>query len=445
MAGGGGRANFPRVPPSSLEAQVIGEVRRELASVKGPLVLAVSGGCDSMVLLHAVHRVAPARVAAVATFDHGTGEPARHAVRVVRAEGGRLRLPVVVGGGRPVGTTEAQWRDARWRFLREVAAAHDARVTTAHTSDDQVETVLMRVLRGSGARGLAGLHAESAVVRPVLSVDRGTIRALAEVWRVPFVEDPTNDSRRYLRNRIRLDLLPALRRVRPDIDETLLDLSRRAAEVRRGVDAAARELSEVSQEGTVSVATPRLTGYSRECLASLWPAIAARVGLALDRRGTERVAAFTTNGRIGARVQVSGGWELHRGHERFELRRLAAMPLDERPLETGKTVQLGAWRFGPGKGRQDDPWTAVLPAGAENVVRPWRPGDRMIAAGARSARRVKRFLSDARITGTHRPGWPVVVSNGVVVWIPGVRRSDAATARPGRSEVSYVCEFDDRG
>ncbi len=79
------------------------------------------------------------------------------------------------------------------------------------------------------------------------------------------------------------------------------------------------------------------------------------------------------------------------------------------------------------------------------VVRRWRPGDRMIAAGATRARRVKRFLSDARISGARRMLWPVVVLDGTVVWIPGVRRGDAATARPGRPEVSYECEFDDRG
>lgn len=444
MAAEPASATFLDVRESGLERSVLNAMRRGLAASEGPLVLAVSGGCDSMVLLRAARRVAPDRIAAAATFDHGTGEAARQAVRAVRAEGERLGVRVVAAGGRPVGNSEAAWREARWRFLRRTAADHAARVVTAHTRDDHVETVLMRVLRGSGARGLAGLHAESAVLRPFLSLDRGTIRAFAVEAEVPFVDDPTNDSRRYLRNRIRLDLLPALRAVHPEIDEVLLDLSARAAAVRRGLHEVACRVAEVSEAGHIVVATSVLQGYSRESLASLWPAIAARAGLTLDRRGTERVVAFTTNGRIGGRVQVSGGWEVHRGRDRLELRRTPPPTSGACTLGGGEPVRLGAWRIAPGRDRVNDPWTATLPADAESVVRVWQPGDRMTAAGSRRPRRVKRFLSDARITGVHRSRWPVVVSKGEVVWIPGVRRSDAATARPGRPEVSYECEFDDR-
>ena len=344
-----------------------------------------------------------------------------------------------------MGTTEAQWRAARWTFLREVAAARHARGATAPTRDDQVETVLMRVLRGCGARGLAALYAESDIVRPMIDLDRATVRRRAAEAGLPYLDDPTNDSRRYLRNRIRLDVLPALRRVRPDIDESLERLSRSAAEVRRGLDAAAREISSLTRGGGLAVATAQLDGYSRESLASLWPALASLVGLALDRRGTERLAAFTIEGRVGTRVQVSGGWELHRGRDRFEFSAVAAGEPGEQPLRGGEAVRLGAWRFRPSSLRSEDPWTAALPAEGVVVARRWRPGDRMIAAGARAPRRVKRFLSEARITGSHRAQWPVVVSNGVVVWIPGVRRGEAATARPGRSEVTYECEFDARG
>ncbi|HEU4989755.1 MAG TPA: tRNA lysidine(34) synthetase TilS [Gemmatimonadaceae bacterium] len=428
-----------------LEREVVGEARRVLASAAGPLVLAVSGGCDSMVLLHAAHRVCPERVVAVATFDHGTGPAARRAAALVRREARRLGFSVAAGRARTAGTSEAEWRRARWAFLRRVAGGHAARVVTAHTRDDHVETVLMRVLRGSGARGLAGLHAESAVVRPFLSVNRGTIRALAAVWGAAFVDDPTNDSRRYLRNRIRLELLPALRAVQPDIDAVLLELSLRAAALRQDVDAAARTVSDVSRGGVLSVAASGVSGYCRESLALLWPAMAARVGLALDRRGTERVAAFTIDGRVGGRVQVSGGWELTRMHDRFELRRHDGVAPAERAFSAGRETRYGGWRFSPGAYRADDPWTAALPAGARWVVRGWQAGDRMTAAGAAAPRRVKRFLSDARISGPRRMAWPVVVMNGEVVWIPGVRRSEAATVRPGRPAVTYACEYDDRG
>ena len=445
LAGAVRFASFPVVHPStSVRHPVLRQTRRALAASGGPVVLAVSGGCDSMALLHAAVATARERVAAVATFDHGTGAAARRAVALVQAECAALGVPVVTGGGMPVGRTESAWREARWNFLRRVASTHGARVSTAHTRDDHVETVLMRVLRGSGARGLAGLHAESAVLRPFLALDRGTVRAFVVAQGIAFVDDPTNDSRRFLRNRVRLDLLPALRRAEPDIDATLLAVSLRAAEVRRRLDAWAAEVSTVNGDGRLAVAASGVAGYSRESLAALWPALAARVGVALDRRGTERLVSFTISSRVGGRVQVSGGWELDRQRDRFVLQRLVRTAPGECALAPDGEVRFEAWRFVPAPDRVDDPWTAVLPADATSVVRRWRAGDRMVAAGSPTARRVKRFLSDARVTGARRARWPVVVSNGEVVWIPGVRRSSAATARPGRSEVSYVCDFDDR-
>jgi tRNA(Ile)-lysidine synthase len=424
---------------------VLDETRRALARSTGPVVLAVSGGCDSMVLLHAALAVAPERVAAVATFDHGTGAAARRAVRLVRAECARLGVPLVHGGGGPIGRSEAEWRNARWAFLRGVAESRGARVATAHTRDDHVETVFMRVLRGSGARGLAGLHAESAVLRPFLALSRGTVRAFGTDMGVAFVDDPTNVSRRYLRNRVRLDLLPALRRVHPEMDRDLLELSERAALVRAELDRLARQVSVVKAPGRLAVAASDVAGYSRESLAALWPAMAARVGLALDRRGTERIVAFTIECGVGRRAQVAGGWELYRSHAWLELVRRAPDSACEAGLNGQREVRFDGWRFTRGPDRPHDPWTAVLPADAKTVVRTWQPGDRMVAAGSTQARRVKRFLSDARVSAAERARWPVVVSEGQVIWIPGVRRGSAATARPGRSEVSYMCELDSGG
>lgn len=286
------------------------------------LVLAVSGGRDSMVLLHAAAQVAADAVAAVATFDHGTGPAATRAAHFVADTAATLGFSVVMGRGTGNGTSEEAWRGERLQFLRDVAAASSATIATAHTRDDQVETVLMRVLRDAGARGLAGLYAPGASLRPLLEVSRQEIIAYAASAGIAWMDDPTNASMRFLRNRVRRDLLPALARVRPGLDDHLLALARGAAEVRGRVDALACALSQRSPDGTsVSVAAEHLTGYSREELSLLWPAIAARVGLAMDWRGTERAAAFTTHSRVGARIQLSGGWEISRTRHLFELGR----------------------------------------------------------------------------------------------------------------------------
>lgn len=423
---------------------VLFAVRRSLGAGARPVVLAVSGGIDSMVLLDAAARVAPHRIAAVASFDHQSGDHGARAVALVRREASARGLPVVIGQASAPLRGEAAWRDARWAFLRRAAAEAGADIATAHTLDDQLETVCMRVLRESGARGLAGLCAPSPIQRPFLELHRSDLESYARARGVPHIEDPTNASRAYLRNRVRHDLLPAIARVDPDFAAEMVALSREAARLRRAVDGVAATLAERGERGAVTVDLATLRSMSPEALRLLAPALAARAGIILDRRGTTRLSAFILEGRVGGQVQLSGGAEAVLARRALVIRRERAVQLseDESPLDVVRIT--GAWRFR--RVRQasaTDAWMAELPAESRLTVRRWRPGDRMRAAGASSARRVKRFLSDAGIAGPDRIGWPVVLADGEIVWIPGVRRSDAATDRSGRPVLRYLCERND--
>jgi tRNA(Ile)-lysidine synthase len=433
----GARAIRPSVSGRRIEAAVRG------AAARHRVALAVSGGRDSMVLLHAAARVLPASRLIVATFDHGTGAAASRAAQFVADEASRLGLPVVIGRAAGNTRTEAGWRAERHRFLEDVRRGFAGRVMTAHTRDDQVETVLMRVLRDAGARGLAGLYAESAILRPLLAFGRCHIDAYAAEEQVAWVEDPTNASGAHLRNRVRHDLLPALRRVAPDIGDALVDASARAASLRLTLDAWLDAHAKVVVEGNrVSVDMAALEPWDDAALALLWPALAARAGLAMDWRGTERAAAFTRKGKVGASIPLAGGWRITRARERFQLHRAPEAAVGDVPLEPG--VRYGQWVFTtPPAPRASDewgPWGALLDGPVR--VRAWRAGDRMVANGL--SRRVKRYLSDAGITGELRSRWPVVLKGEEIVWIPGVRRSDAASVRPGRPGVLHRCDYDRR-
>ena len=222
--------NFP--PEALLQASL--DVA--LAPVVGPLVLAVSGGRDSMVLLQAIARWAPGRIAAVATFDHGTGSHATEAASLVAAESRRLGLTVVRERSRTPGHSEAAWRTARWDFLGRIGRAYGARIATAHTRDDQLETVFMRLLRGAGTRGMAALAAPSRVVRPWLGVTRAELTRWAVLEKVAYLDDPMNASRTFLRGRVRHELLPALEAAAPGFSHQLLEIADRAALWRRDVE-----------------------------------------------------------------------------------------------------------------------------------------------------------------------------------------------------------------
>lgn len=410
------------------------------------IVLAVSGGLDSMVLLDAAAHAMPRERLVVATFDHGTGPTAATAraevERRAAALGIRCESECAAGELR----SEAELRDARWKFLRCVAATNDAIVSTAHTADDQVETVFMRTLRDAGARGLAGLFADSPHLRPLLRTSRRQITAYARAEGLQWVEDPTNMSADFFRNRVRHDLLPAIRRTRPSIEQDLIAVARKAARWRAEVEAVVDEfgIQLVASAPGLDVPAPMLVQRTCEELAALWPAIAARAGAILDRRGVERLAMFTRTGRVGARIPLAGGWEVVRSRDHFQLRASQVERATAAALALSNDTRWGEWSFAPNDTKsieRDDSWSAWLPVDAPLVVRPWQAGDAMVAREGGSPRKVKHFLSEAGVTGHQRAGWPVVLAGDQIVWIPGVRRSEAATARPDRPGLAFICEY----
>jgi tRNA(Ile)-lysidine synthase len=432
-------------------ASIVSRLQRIVADSLGgerPIVLAVSGGVDSMVLLDAAAATVPAGQLCVATFDHGTGSPATKAAALVRVRAAVLGLECVSERASTRLRGEADLRNARWRFLRSVAARRGALVATAHTLSDQVETVLMRILRGAGARGLAGMFAPADVLRPLLALTRRDVMRFARARRLDWIEDPSNESPAYLRNRVRHEVLPALLAVRPQLERELLDVARAAAAWRSDVAACVDRVVAplvLPGGGAVDANAAALLPHGRDELKVLWPEIAARAGVALDRRGTERLASFSSRARVGARIQLSGKWEVVRSRDAFQLRASGqSLPADAM-LEASTGTRWDGWEFRAIDGDPlESPWAAWLPVESPLLVRRWRPGDVMYVGAPGRPRKVKYLLSDAGITGHERARWPVVLAGDQIVWIPGVRRSAVAAARSGRPGLAFACEHVNR-
>jgi len=237
------------------------------------VILGVSGGADSMAMLRAVHALKSQGIGRliVAHFNHRLRGPESDADEAFVGEtAARLGLPLelghaATGGIRPRSGEglESAARRARYRFLGAAAARLGARyVATAHTADDQAETILHRILRGTGIGGLAGmsrvrtLPPAATLIRPCLGFRREELRAyLAQIGQ-PYREDSSNRDPAWTRNRIRLQLLPELAaRFNPGVVDALLRLGTLAGEVQQVVDQRADELSSraVRQESAAAV------------------------------------------------------------------------------------------------------------------------------------------------------------------------------------------------
>lgn len=277
--------------PVSSESALLPERLRAALDALSPkpqrALVAVSGGADSVALLSAWAQAREARGDELfaATFDHGlrsaSAADAAFAARLAESLGapcsvGRAGRDLAAVAGRSV---EEAARQARYEFLAQVARERNCRwVATAHTADDQVETVLLAILRGTGLAGLAGMPPRRRLapgiqlVRPMLGVRRSEVVAHLDAIGQVYSSDETNEDLRYTRNRLRRELLPALRaHYNPRVDAAFLRLSEQAREAARRERRAARALLAAARRGVWDGAV-RLDAAT---LASAAPALAS--------------------------------------------------------------------------------------------------------------------------------------------------------------------------
>ena len=289
------------------------------------VVVAVSGGLDSMTLMHLLRFAGAARSLPLhaAHVDHRmraeSGADAEWLADVCDEWGVEYHLRTAP---RPV-RTEAEGRDLRYACFADVARDLGAGtvVMTAHTADDQAETVLFRAVRGSGPRGLAGIRPgrSPSLVRPLLPFPRRELEAYAAAHDVPHREDPSNRSRRWTRNRIRHEILPALEAAVPGAARALVSL----AESSRGESAA---LDTLLDERIEALTVPPGPGagfcFGRDALAALPDPVlavllrraAARLGGRPGRTATADLLRFVRGSTSGKGVTLAGGVSV--SHER---------------------------------------------------------------------------------------------------------------------------------
>ncbi|MEJ2311985.1 MAG: tRNA lysidine(34) synthetase TilS [Gemmatimonadales bacterium] len=426
-----------------------------------------------MALLHLVRTLAEENRwhPLAAHFDHGlradSGEEARQVAGWVEGIGLECRIGAPTD---PLPRRQAPLRAARYSFLHEVADEEGAaRIATAHHADDQAETVLFRILRGTGVRGLAGIpERRGRIVRPLLGFWREELESYLQDAGIAYLTDPSNVDPRWARALIRTRVLPALESA---WDGPVRERLVHVADSARRADQAL--LAQARQALRRSVVTKDCGGFTfvRAGFARYHPAVQARalvilaerLNVRLSRGGTRVAVEFIKGGQSGASVHVGGGLVLRREFEELWLGppppsecgsgilRIEAPGAGEGRVEIGgRSFRV---RWAPAKhravGKPHDDDEHAYSFGQEDAswplqVRGWLPGDRIRLRGG--SRKLKRLFGDRRISLSERGRIPVLSdAEGRVLWVRGVARAvPADPKRDKRGCASLTIEIEQR-
>jgi len=455
--------------PSPFAQSVLAAIRKKgMVRAGERLGLAVSGGADSVALLRAMLELREELgiVLKVLHFNHrirgAEADADEHFVKAMSAEHGlefiSARADTRAHGAQKKLSLEASARALRYRFFAEhIASGAVNKVATAHTLDDQAETLLLRLVRGTGLRGLRGVHDQTAegIIRPMLHLRRLDVehylKSIGQTWR----EDTTNADTHHTRNRIRHELLPALARdFNPQIAETLartaevltVDEQYLHAETQRLLPLLAmpgkpvRGGGRAATEEGVAIDAQKLQVQPLALRRRIIRLVAEDLGVHLEQQQVEDALALAANQKL----PISADWGIQRGLRELRFERVTekgkpysyplTVPGEVTVGEMNIKVRAALKPLDTARQRgtlvgQSLSSSAVLVVQTQLCVRSWRAGDRFRQAHAAREHKVKELLHEIEAPASQRSLWPVIEVDGEIVWLYGARNPSLRTAQ----------------
>ena len=437
------------------------------------ILVGLSGGGDSVALTHALiqlrERLGLNIVAAHLNHQLRAAESDRDE-EFVRAMCARLGIELIVeradelGSSQSKANLEERARDARREFLNRAADRIGADfIALGHNRDDQAETVLMRLMRGAGAAGMAAMaeRGPGRLLRPMLSLTRAELRDYLKARAIAFVEDSTNESRDMLRNRIRHDLMPTLERdYAPGVAGRLVAL----ADEIRAVDelvaaAAATELVAMRERSADGAALDiaRFSWLNRAVQGGvIRQFLAERLGTLrkISRSHIDAIRELVLEGGPSDSVDIPGGWRAHREYNLLELIPTAssgdarttfevAIALDGVTIVEPAGFKFDASTIAAADASMPDSLSVAMFDAAKIVdgnlvARNFMRGDRIHPIGMRGTRKVHDMFVDRKLPRARRSCFPMVMIEGRIAWIPGLVRANCAIVTKATETILRV-------
>jgi tRNA(Ile)-lysidine synthase len=426
------------------------------------IVLAVSGGIDSMVMLHlfAAVRADWNLHLLVAHINHQLrGEESDGDEAFVRRSAESLEIPFFSKRVDTLGhmaethlSKQEAARNLRYAFFEEVRQQRNADcVATAHQADDNAETVLMNALRGAGIRGLSGIperREHGKIIRPLLFARRREIEQYASDRKIEFRVDSSNESTKYRRNYVRQTLIPMLEAsTESDVIASLNNLSQLMrqldAMISSEVKASMDDSAAITADGEGSIVISVLQSKPPYLQEGMILELLRKIGAEVESDKVHRVLGLCEL-ETGSVVQLSKTLHVYRDRDRLAFVRPGETPMLYQAVTPGDTYSLGDFRFSlsapvsrPSSFGSDHRIEFVDAAklGDRLVLRSWRDGDWFIPLGMKTKKKVSDFFVDEKIPLVQKRGIPILESDGSVVWVCGKRLDDRFKITPETKSV----------
>jgi tRNA(Ile)-lysidine synthase len=415
------------------------EILRGVIKPTDKLVVAVSGGVDSVVLLHLLSKYTNNLF--VAHLNHGLRKESVWEEQFVTKLAKGYQLPIFVKRLKLKSSSEESARLARYRFLRKIMASTGSKyIVCAHHLDDQIETLLLNLVRGVGPLEMWGMkEIENDIYRPLLPFEKKDIIAYAKAHKLKYVTDKSNFETKYTRNRIRAQVLPVLEKINPALKNTLRKELTLGDDMARTIDHYVIRAQKRVKDGN-TINTKKLFMYplyiQKEVLMRALHEMTSKKEGIYSKNIDELLKLARTEGNKKTSIR---GFTIQKQYDKIifdfkaqKAQKSAKIVLDKAIVFNGHKLTV---KFGTALAGKNN---ILLPRSyAYNLnVRTWRVGDRINTKSG--TKKLQDIFTDAKITASNRKSWPVVLYGSKIIWVPGLSGSKVAKSKVNNGLIIKV-------